>query len=78
MLVKQILYLLLIATISCNSTNNEQKAKVESKPLSYPDNEWLPANVKYSEKTKRSIDSLASIFEEKYSLLIIKDGKIIF
>lgn len=74
--MKELLYILLVLTISCNSNNSEEVIVVESKP--YPDNEWLSANLDYSENSKRRIDSLRNIYEKKFSLLIIKNGSVIF
>lgn len=49
---------------------------LESKP--YPNNEWQFASFNYSEKSKNKIDALRNVFDKKFSLLIIKEGKIFF
>ena len=76
MFMKKVLYILLTLTISCHYKDSKREIEVESKP--YPDNEWLFANLDYSEKNKKRIDSLNNVFEKKFSLLIIKNGRTIF
>ncbi len=61
MYMQNILYLLLILTISCTSINNK-KTELENK--AYPNKEWAHTNVNYSKKTKRIIDSLGKVFEK--------------
>lgn len=74
--MKNILYILLVLTISCNTKRENKEIAIQD--IAYPDSEWLSTNLEFSEKNKIKIDSLNNVFEKKYSLLIIKNGKSIF
>ena len=74
--MKRLLFPLLALTISCTAHVSKEEIEVESYP--YPDKEWQSAKLDYAENSKRKIDSLRHVFEKKFSLLIIKNGKVIF
>lgn len=76
MLMKKFLYILLLLTISCNSKFDREEIKDESKSS---DTEiWDTAEIEYSEEAKKRIDSLNKVYNQKQSLLIIEEGKVIF
>lgn len=76
MLLRKSIYLFSIVVLSCNSPKDKQEPKIENQP--YPDKEWSTTNLNYSEKVEKRMDSLAHVFDKKFSLLIIKNGSVIF
>ena len=76
MLLRKSIYLFSIVVLSCNFPKDKKEPKIENQP--YPDKEWSTANLNYSEKGEERMDSLAHVFNKKFSLLIIKNGSVIF
>jgi len=66
----------LLLTFACHPKKQEQQPAVEG--VVYPDKEWAYNTEEYSKSVGASLDSLSHIFKKKYSLLILKKGKILF
>ena len=75
MIKNKLLVLILSITFSCNSKHSKKEIAME---IVYPENEWLSGEIKYKTRLKYRVDSLRSKLEENYSLLIIKDGYVIY
>lgn len=74
--MKYTLYFLFGLLVACHSAH-ENKGRVPCKYV-YPDKEWSHTDLNISGATKARFDSLAHVFDEKFSLLLIKDGEIIY
>ena len=75
MIKNKLLVLILSITFSCNSKHSKKEIAME---IVYPEKEWLSGEIKYKTRLKYRVDSLRSKLEENYSLLIIKDGYVIY
>ena len=74
--MKKILFPLFTLIVSCTSQVIEDENEIVNH--SYPDKEWLAVNLDYPAKSIRGLDSLNDVYEKNFSLLIIKNGKVIF
>lgn len=74
--MKNAIYILLVFFLACSCRESKKSVKVE--PKYFPEDNWAYASFEYSEKDKARLDSTTKSFDHKYSLLILKDGKIAY